>query len=213
MNFFKKVFGIKTKDLYLAKLAKTEEVKYYGYSMYTTIYSVLVPNKYVLVRKTSNDKYKDQKNGSKYTLSSNSHHVDEVGVTDLEPILSEKRRISYKDAMDLLEEKNILNKEISTKNLYLAQLATLSSMTENEKKSHKHNSSKYVLVRKTPVFKNIVYRDLFTDTEYKHYSSFGINQGEVFVHCLEPIISDEQTITYYDADKILKTKNSVYIKK
>ena len=50
MNIFNKIFGISTKNLYLGRLAKTEEVKFYGYSMYTTIYSKLVPNKYVLVK-------------------------------------------------------------------------------------------------------------------------------------------------------------------
>lgn len=189
-------------------------MKFYGYSQYTTTYSSLMPNRYVLVRKTSNGKYKDQKNGSKYNLSSNSHRVDEVGITDLEPVTSEKGRISYKKANTLLEQKNILNKEISTENLYLAQLATFDSILGNDRKFKKSNPPKYVLVRKMSDDRNdIIYKDLFTNTQYNQYSYYAIKQGDVVVHSLEPIISDEQTITYYDADKILKTKNSVYIKK
>lgn len=214
MNIFNKIFGISTKNLYLGRLAKTEEVKFYGYSQYTTTYSSLIPNRYVLVKKTSDGKYKDQKDDSKYVLSSKSHRVDEIGVTDLEPIVRENNRISYKDANALLEEKNILNKELSTENLYLAQLATYSSIVGNDRHFKKSNPPKYVLARKMfDDFNSMIYKDLFTNTQYHQYSYYAVKQGDVVVHSLEPIISDKQTITYYDADKILKTKNSVYIKK
>lgn len=81
-------------------------MKFYGYSQYTTIYSSLMPNKYVLVRKTSDGKYKDQKDSSKYVLSSKSHRVDEIGVIDLEPIISDEQTITYYDADKILKTKN-----------------------------------------------------------------------------------------------------------
>ncbi len=71
-------------------------------------------------------------------------------------------------------------------------------------------SSKFVLVKDMG---NDSYKDIFTKTNYgmRHDYYYPV-VGTVLVYNLVPIISTKRRIKYKDAEEILRTKNTLYIK-
>lgn len=107
MNLINKLFGFKTKNLYLGKLKYSVSYVKNGENWYgIRTYS---PNKYVLVRKKEYDLYTDIFTKSEYPSRGKSLcHNKKVMVDDLNPIVSNKRRIKYKDAEEILKTKNTI---------------------------------------------------------------------------------------------------------
>lgn len=104
---------------------------------------------------------------------------------------------------------NLINKMIGfkTKNLYLAQIVYIAPYEKNDRiciRASKFTPGKYVLVRKKSSYK---YVDVFTKSKYV------LDYDEFFVDDLIPIIYNKARIKYKDAEEILKTNNSVMIKK
>ncbi len=99
----------------------------------------------------------------------------------------------------------------STKNLYVAELM------RKEKVDKMHTTLTSFIPKKFVLVKNIEYnsyKDVFTKTNYgmKH-DYYSPMVGTILVQNLSPIISTKRRIKYKDAEGILKTKNTVYIKK
>lgn len=106
MSLKNRIFGFKTKNLYIGELRHgityvDNGHKWYGIRSYK-------PKKYVLVRRTEYKSYTDvftgsnyeQYDGDKYTI------VNKSVVDELNPIVSNKKRIKYKDAEEILKTKN-----------------------------------------------------------------------------------------------------------
>ena len=73
------------------------------------------------------------------------------------------------------------------------------------------NPKKYVLVRKKD--KNN-YVDIFTKTSYStYYCDYTTEDNELVLSISYPVISNKRRIKYKDAEEILKTANTVLIKK
>ena len=110
-----KLVGFKTKNLYLAELGVYKKRYVGGKGLYETFevkcYSFNQP-KYIVCRKKkyeTHERYKDVFTGSKYRKYNNRYYeYGDVLVKKLEPIVSNKGRIKYKDAEKILEEKNTL---------------------------------------------------------------------------------------------------------
>ncbi|MEG2351159.1 MAG: hypothetical protein RSB54_00565, partial [Bacilli bacterium] len=95
MMILKKIFGLKTKDLFLAELV-IGKIKYDNETKRGI--KSFSPKRYVLVKKEGND-YEDVLTYSKYKFYKNCYVTnDEMVVANLEPIITEKKRINYKDA-------------------------------------------------------------------------------------------------------------------
>lgn len=105
MNIFNKIFGISTKNLYLGRLA-TQSSRWIMWGHWEVTYRRTMPSKYVLVRKKEYRTYKDIFIKSKYELANECIHDGATVVCDLEPIVSNKGRIKYKDADKILKTKN-----------------------------------------------------------------------------------------------------------
>lgn len=118
-----KMIGFKTKDLYLAELGIYEKVRvgedgyfkntltgntYPNYVYNVKCYSFELP-KYIICKKESKHEFTDVFTGSKYEKYTYSFYDDgDILIKDLEPIVSNRSRISYKDAEEMLETKNTL---------------------------------------------------------------------------------------------------------
>ncbi len=105
----------------------------------------------------------------------------------------------------------------STKDLYLAQLTKKYDYTKKGITYYGVKSltpRKFVLVRKYSDYSFDLYKDIFTKSKYHiaYDDSFPSN-GTIIVQNLRPVVSNKKRIKYKDAEKILKTKNTVYIKK
>ena len=106
MNLKNKIFGFKTKNLYIGELRygityRDNVYIYYGIRSYE-------PKKYILVRKNDISLYTDVFTGSDYDKynGDNCNIVNETVVDKLEPVVSNKKRIKYKDAEEILKTKN-----------------------------------------------------------------------------------------------------------
>ena len=106
MNMFEKIFGIKTKNLYLARLA-IQKSKWVCWGTWEVTYKRAMPPKYVLVRRNEYScTYEDIFVKSEYELANECIHDGEAVVCDLIPVISNKSRIKYKDAEEMLKSKN-----------------------------------------------------------------------------------------------------------
>lgn len=117
-----KMIGFKTKDLYLAELGIYEKVCVGVDGSYTSLTGNTYPNyvysvkcnsfelpKYVICRKESSHEYIDIFTRSKYEKYNYKLHRDgDILIKDIEPIISNKSRIKYKDAEGILETRNTL---------------------------------------------------------------------------------------------------------
>lgn len=102
----------------------------------------------------------------------------------------------------------------NTKNLCLAELKWKVHYYDAGVRWHgirSFNPRKYVLVRKKAGYD---YVDIFTNTIYStYYDDFTPKNNELVLSILSPVISNKKRIKYKDAEEILKTKNTLYIKK
>lgn len=111
MKIINKLFGFKTKNLYLAEVKK--KIHYYD-DFGARWYGVrpFDPRKYVLVRKKSEYNFEHEYNDI-FTNTCYSTYYDDYTPMDnesvlsiLSPAISSKPRITYKDAEKILLEKN-----------------------------------------------------------------------------------------------------------
>lgn len=100
-----KIFGFRTNNLYLGELKVHKTVRYDGYL--TEIYQIksFEPKKYVLVRKKGDKYFKDIFTRTKFK-NVNYCSNGEVGLNLNSSIVTNKPRISYKDAEEILTEYN-----------------------------------------------------------------------------------------------------------
>lgn len=113
MKFINKVFGFSTKNLYLAELVLQMPGEKHIYGVVYGIPRSFYHSKYVLVRKNKKKysvyyKYKDVFTGSTYLAFGDDimNGWRKITAYDPVPIVSNKRRIRYKDAEKILKEKN-----------------------------------------------------------------------------------------------------------
>lgn len=112
MKLKDKLFGFSTKDLYLAELILYEG-KYAGiydgkWKYNTTTYR-FQPEKYIIARKESTIEHKfiDIFTGSSfYDFNNCSLEFTGIVAAPISPIISNKKRIKYKDAEKILHTKN-----------------------------------------------------------------------------------------------------------
>lgn len=101
----------------------------------------------------------------------------------------------------------------NTKNMCLAEVKWKMHYYDNGVRWYglrSFNPKKYVLVRKGAGYN---YVDIFTNTIYStYYSDFTPEDKELVLTNLFPVVSNKRRIKYKDAEEILKTKNTVYIK-
>lgn len=106
MSLKNRIFGFKTKNLYIGELRHGISYENNGHTWYGI--RSYQPKKYVLVRTTRYKLYTDvftgsvydQYDGDKYTI------VNKNVVDKLNPIVSNKKRIKFKDAEEILKTKN-----------------------------------------------------------------------------------------------------------
>lgn len=107
MNIKNKLFGFSTKNLYLAEIKRKmhrydyNDVRWYGLRSFN-------PPKYVLVRKKETYDYSDIFTKTNYSTYYTDFFPedDELVLSNLFPIVSNKRRIKYKDTEEILKTKN-----------------------------------------------------------------------------------------------------------
>lgn len=111
MKLINKIFGFSTKNLYLGEL-KVYKDSYIGNGIYRyRVYSFDTP-KYILGKKWGLYSLKDVFNHSVYNTKSSSFSDNgDIIVDDLVPIITPEKRISYKDAEELLKSKNCYYKK------------------------------------------------------------------------------------------------------
>ena len=117
-----KMIGFKTKDLYIAELGKYKKVCIGVDGSYTSLTGNTYPNcvynvkcnsfalpKYIICKKESDYEYIDIFTGSIYEKYNHGLYSDgDILIKNIEPIISNKSRIKYKDAEGILETKNTL---------------------------------------------------------------------------------------------------------
>lgn len=100
MDLFKKIVGIKTKDLYLAELAKIGITLKNPDGTYNPEFFYFIPRRYVVVRKMNKkDIYKDVKRRKRYKQISDKR-LDSPGtvvIVNMNLIEFDRKRVSYKD--------------------------------------------------------------------------------------------------------------------
>lgn len=110
-----KLFGFSTKDLYLAELVRYEEKLFYDKYFFTLTDNYayhLEPRKYIIARKTYkgyDPKFSDVFTGSLYNVwgvDASALKNKEIVAAPISPIISNKKRIKYKDAEEILYTKN-----------------------------------------------------------------------------------------------------------
>ncbi len=107
-----KLFGFSTKDLYLAELIIYESKYagiYDGKWKYNTTTCRFQPEKYIIARKESGIEHKfiDIFTGSSFDDFNNcSLEFTGIVAAPVSPIISNKKRIKYKDAEEILYTKN-----------------------------------------------------------------------------------------------------------
>ena len=106
MNLKNRIFGFKTKNLYIGELRygisyRDKVYIYYGIRSYE-------PKRYIIVRKNELLLYTDVFTGSDYSRYKGDKFtiVNENVIDKLNPIVSNKKRIKYKDAEEILKTKN-----------------------------------------------------------------------------------------------------------
>lgn len=106
MDLFKKIVGIKTKDLYLAELAKIGITLKNPDGTYNPEFFYFIPRRYVIVRKMNKkDIYKDVKRRKSYRQISG-QRLDSPGtvvIVNMNLIEFDRKRVSYKD-IDKIEK-------------------------------------------------------------------------------------------------------------
>lgn len=106
MKLSEKLFGISTENLYLAVLAKLSFRYEYDDAVKVEA-RPLTPLRYVLIRKENYyNVSKDIFTKTEYNIGTNGYKPGEITVILVEPIISNKNKITYKDALDILETKN-----------------------------------------------------------------------------------------------------------
>lgn len=111
MKLINKIFGFSTKNLYLGEL-KVYKDSYIGNGIYRYhVYSFDTP-KYILGKKWGLYSLRDVFNHSVHnTKGSSFAESGDIIVDDLVPIITSEKRISYKDAEELLKSKNCYYKK------------------------------------------------------------------------------------------------------
>ena len=106
MKLINKLFGFSTKNLYLGEL-KTYKESYKGGGIYRyRLYSFDTP-KYILGKKWGLYSLREIFNHSIYNTKGSSFvESGDIIVDDLVPIITTEKRISYKDAEEILKTKN-----------------------------------------------------------------------------------------------------------
>ena len=121
-KFINKMIGFKTKDLYLTELGIYEKVCVGSNGTYTSLTGNTYPNyvynvkcnsfelpKYIICKKESDYEYIDIFTGSIYEKYNHGLYSDgDILIKNIEPIISNKSRIKYKDSKEILETRNTL---------------------------------------------------------------------------------------------------------
>lgn len=111
MKLIKKLFGFSTKNLYLGEL-KTYKESYVGDGKYRYHVCSFDTPKYILGKKWGLYSLRELFNHSIYnTVGSSFAESGDIVVDDLVPIITPEKRISYKDAEEILETKNCYYKK------------------------------------------------------------------------------------------------------
>lgn len=111
MKLLKKIVGIKTKDLYLAQLAKIGITLKNPDGTYNPEFFYFIPRRYVVVKKMNKkDTYKDVKRKKKYKQISE-ERIDSPGtvvIVDMNLIEFNTKRITYKDIEEIEIERTYI---------------------------------------------------------------------------------------------------------
>lgn len=103
----------------------------------------------------------------------------------------------------------------STKDLYLVELLRYEYNKSNDLSTwYRSNPRKCIIARKKDD-DFIEFIDVFTKSSYHIYKpdDYELNSGEIVAKPISPIVSSKSRIKYKDAEKILHTKNTTYIKR
>lgn len=106
----------------------------------------------------------------------------------------------------------MFDKKFSTKNLYLAFLATCSDRDcyRDGSISTKFEPIGYILVKKVKKDYKEIYADIFTHTKYEMEDIY-FHKGRTYIRLLVPCVTNKNYITYEEATKILKYKNPNFL--
>ena len=119
MNLTKKIFGFKTKDLYLLRYYVLQNVQFEaGDTILDSGYSYIMKptGEYVLARKThkayEGPTFIDIFTGTTHNTKIDFPENGQIISKPISPIIANKERIKYKDAQEILKTKNtVLVKE------------------------------------------------------------------------------------------------------
>lgn len=108
----------------------------------------------------------------------------------------------------------------STRDLYLVELLRYDRVLRSEfydSWSHywyKFEPRKYIIARKKDTLR-VDFEDVFTGSTYPNYktNTRECDNGKTVAKIVSPFVSNKRRIKYKDAEEILKSKNTVLIKK